>query len=62
MKAYSLDLREKIAGLYDVAGISQWQIAARFCVSVFFVKKLFASANRSAALLQNKGTAGKSLD
>ena len=41
MKAYSLDLREKIVATYDAGGITQRVLAERFCVSVFFVKKLF---------------------
>jgi transposase len=41
MKAYSLDLRQKIVDTYDAGGISQRKLAERFCVSVFFVKKLF---------------------
>jgi transposase len=41
MKTYSLDFREKIVAIYDQGGISQQALADRFCVSVFFVKKLF---------------------
>jgi transposase len=41
MKTYSLDFREKIVKTYDQGGISQQDLAERFCVSVFFVKKLF---------------------
>ncbi len=41
MKTYSLDLRQKIVDVYDRGGISQNELAERFCVSVFFVKKLF---------------------
>src|SRR5690349_9151426 len=41
MKAYSLDFRQKIVDLYDRGSISQQEFAERFCVSVFFVKKLF---------------------
>lgn len=50
MKAYSLDLREKIVSLYDEGGISQHQIAARFCVSVFFVKKLFRQRKHTGSI------------
>lgn len=49
MKAYSLDLRQKIVETYEGGGISQRQLAERFCVSVFFVKKLFRQQ-------RNKGT------
>jgi transposase len=41
MKTYSLDLRQKIVEVYDRGEISQRDLAERFCVSVFFVKKLF---------------------
>jgi transposase len=41
MKTYSLDLRQKIVDTYDDGGISQRELAERFRVSVFFVKKLF---------------------
>ena len=50
MKAYSLDLREKIVALYDAGGISQRQLAARFCVSVFFVKKLFRQRKQTGSI------------
>jgi transposase len=46
MKAYSLDFREKIVETYRAGGISQRQLAERFCVSVFFVKKLFRQQRR----------------
>jgi transposase len=50
MKAYSLDLREKIVALYDAGGISQHQLAERFCVSVFFVKKLFRQRKQTGSI------------
>jgi transposase len=50
MKTYSLDLREKIVALYDSGGISQRQLAARFCVSVFFVKKLFRQRKTTGSI------------
>ena len=40
MKAYSLDLREKIVETYQAGGITQRELAARFRVSLFFVVKL----------------------
>ncbi|HEX9961003.1 MAG TPA: hypothetical protein VGB00_08725, partial [Pyrinomonadaceae bacterium] len=40
MKAYSLDLREKIVETYKAGGITQRELAARFRVSLFFVVKL----------------------
>ena len=40
MKAYSVDLRQKIVDTYQSESISQRQLAQRFCVSKSFVIKL----------------------
>lgn len=40
MKAYSLDLRQKIVDTYKAGGISQRQLAKRFCVTLSFIEKL----------------------
>ena len=40
MKAYSNDLRERVAAACAEPGASQSAVAARFCVSVSFVEKL----------------------
>ena len=40
MKAYSLDLRQKILEVYLKDGISQRQIAKRFKVALSFIEKL----------------------
>lgn len=40
MKAYSLDLRQKIIDVYEQKEISQRQLAQRFCVANSFVVKL----------------------
>lgn len=40
MKAYSLDLRQKIINVYEQEEISQRQLAQRFCVALSFVVKL----------------------
>jgi transposase len=40
MKAYSLDLREKIIETYEAGGITQRQLAQRFRVSLYFVVML----------------------
>lgn len=40
MKAYSLDLRQKIINVYEQEKISQRQLAQRFCVALSFVVKL----------------------
>lgn len=40
MKAYSLDLRQKIIDVYENEKISQRQLAKRFCVALSFIVKL----------------------
>jgi putative transposase len=40
MKAYSLDLRQKIVNTYLEGRISQRQLAERFCVTLSFIEKL----------------------
>ena len=40
MKAYSNDLRERVAAACAALGATQTAVAARFCVSVSFVEKL----------------------
>lgn len=40
MKPYSLDFRQKIFDTYLEDGISQRQLAQRFCVSLSFIQKL----------------------
>ena len=40
MKAYSIDLRRKIIDTYKAGGISQRQLAKRFCVTLSFIEKL----------------------
>ena len=40
MKAYSNDLRERVAAACAASGATQTAVAARFCVSVSFVEKL----------------------
>jgi transposase len=40
MKAYSIDLRQKIIDVYNLEQISQRQLAKRFCVSLSFIVKL----------------------
>lgn len=40
MKPYSLDLRRRIVDTYTAGGISQHQLADRFCVNLSFVSRL----------------------
>lgn len=42
MKAYSLDLRQRIIATVDRGGLSQKEVAARFAVTARFIRKLLA--------------------
>ena len=50
MKAYSLDLRQKIVESYEAGGITQRQLAAGFRVSTFFVVKVLGLHRRGESL------------
>ena len=50
MKAYSLDLRQKIVESYKSGGITQRQLAAQFRVSTFFVVKVLGLQRRGENL------------
>ena len=50
MKAYSLDLRERVAAACGEAGKTVSQVAARFSVSVSFVEKLLQRQRTSGSL------------
>jgi transposase len=51
MKAYSLDLREKIIETYEAGGITQRELAQRFRVSLYFVVMLLRRWRRDSTLL-----------
>lgn len=56
MKAYSQDLRERVAAACAEPGATHPSVAARFCVSVSFVEKLLQRqrANGSVAALPHR--------
>lgn len=58
MKAYSLDLRQKIVESYEAGGISQRQLATQFRVSTFFVVKVLG-LHRRGEQLQAKRRGGR---
>lgn len=58
MKAYSLDLRQKIVESYEAGGITQRQLATRFLVSPFFVVKVLG-LHRRGEQLQAKRRGGR---
>ena len=50
MKAYSLDLRQKIIDVYEQEKISQRQLAQRFCVAKSFIIKLLKRYRETGAI------------
>ena len=50
MKAYSLDFRQKLIDLYEKGGISQRQLARRFCVATSFVTKILKQHKETGEL------------
>jgi transposase len=54
MKAYSLDLREKIIETYEAGGITQRELAKRFRVSLYFVIMLLRRWRQEKTLLPKK--------
>ena len=54
MKAYSLDLREKIIQTYEAGGITQRELAKRFRVSLYFVVMLLRRWRQENTLLPKK--------
>lgn len=58
MKAYSLDLRQKIVESYEAGSITQRALAAQFRVSTFFVVKVLG-LHRRGEQLQAKRRGGR---
>lgn len=54
MKAYSLDLREKIIETYEAGGITQRELAKRFRVSLYFVVTLLRRWRRDETIEPKK--------
>ncbi|BCL38535.1 hypothetical protein NSMS1_49820 [Nostoc sp. MS1] len=50
MKTYSLDFRQKIFDTYKTGGISQRQLANKFCVSLGFIEKLLKQYRETASI------------
>jgi len=50
MKAYSLDFRQKILDTYLKVGISQRQLAKRFCVTLGFIEKLLKQYRETGSI------------
>ena len=54
MKAYSLDLREKIIETYESGGITQRELAEQFHVSLNFIVTLLRRRRAEETLLPKK--------
>ena len=52
MKAYSLDLRERVAAACAEPGAKNYQVAARFAVSLSFVDKLLHRQRTSGSVAE----------
>ncbi len=50
MKAYSIDLRERVVAACDACDGTREQIAARFCVSVPWVRKLLRRRRETGSI------------
>lgn len=50
MKAYSIDLRERVVAACDAGGATREQIAARFLVSVPWVRKLLRRRRETGSI------------
>lgn len=56
MKAYSIDLRQKIVALYKEGNISQRQLAKQFKVALSFVEKLLKQQRETGSVAPKKRT------
>jgi transposase len=62
MKPYSLDLRRRIVDTYTAGGISQRQLADRFCVKLSFVSRIlkrYSTTNSLAPKVRTQQTPSK---
>ncbi len=50
MKAYSMDLRERVAGACDAGELTREEIAERFSVSETFIRRLLAHRERTGSV------------
>lgn len=56
MKAYSLDLRQKIVDAYAAGNISQRQLAQRFQVALSFIQKLLKRYRETGSIAPKQRT------
>lgn len=58
MRALSLDLRERIVAAYDEGGVTQREVAGRFGVSEFTVRKLLRQRRETGDIAPRYGNCG----
>lgn len=56
MKAYSLDLRQKIVDAYATGNVSQRQLAQQFQVALSFIQKLLNQQRETGSIAPKKRT------
>ena len=61
MKAYSIDLRQKIIDVYNQGQVSQRQLAKRFCVAKSFIQKLLKQYRETGKIDPKPHGGGKKL-
>lgn len=59
MKAYSLDLRERVMKAYDQGHWKVWQLAERFQVGAWWVHKIKRQRREEGSLAPRKGKVGQ---
>ena len=61
MKAYSIDLRQKIIDVYNQGQVSQRELAKRFCVAKSFIQKLLKQYRETGKIDPRPHGGGKKL-
>jgi transposase len=61
MKAYSIDLRERVAAACDAGGATREQVAARFSVSVPWIRKLLRQRRETGSIAPKPRRGGRAL-
>ena len=58
MRPYSTDLRERVVAACDAGGATREQIAARFCVSIAWIRRLLLQRRRETGSIDPKPRGG----
>jgi transposase len=59
MRAYSIDLRERVVAACDAGGATREQIAARFAVSVPWIRKLLRQRRQTGSIAPKSHGGGR---